>query len=135
MFAATVLNYMDRQAMALVGPKIKGEFHLTEVDYGWVLAAFYLTYALLQVPAGYLVDRGNVRGIYAGAVAWWSLAGMALIFAPSLGVLMTLRAVLGVGESFNWPCRLRARRPPSCPPKTEVWETGFSTPGPPSGPS
>ena len=75
MFASTVLNYMDRQTIALVGPQIKQEFHLSNADFGWVLAAFSLTYALFQVPAGYLVDRWNVRWAYAGAVAWWSLGG------------------------------------------------------------
>src|SRR4051812_8982586 len=64
MFASTVLNYMDRQAIALVAPQIKGEFKLQNVDFGWVLAAFSLTYALFQVPAGYLVDRWNVRWTY-----------------------------------------------------------------------
>lgn len=107
MFASTVLNYMDRQALALVGPQVKSEFSLTNFDFGWVMAAFALTYALFQVPAGYLVDRWNVRWVYAGAVAWWSLAGMASVLAPTLGVLMVFRALLGVGESFNWPCALR----------------------------
>ncbi len=107
MFASTVLNYMDRQAMALVGKDVKQEFHLRNVDYGWVLAAFALTYAVCQVPAGYLVDRVNVRIAYALAVAWWSLAGIASAFAPSLAGLMIFRALLGVGESFNWPCALR----------------------------
>lgn len=107
MFASTVLNYMDRQTVALVGPQIKSEFRLNSVDFGWVLLAFQLSYALFQVPAGYLVDRWNVRWAYAGAVAWWSLAGMLAAFAPSLSILMALRALLGVGESFNWPCALR----------------------------
>jgi ACS family hexuronate transporter-like MFS transporter len=108
MFASTVLNYMDRQTMALVAKPIKDEFHLSNLDFGWVLAAFSLTYAVCQVPAGYLADRWDVRRTYAGAVAWWSLAGMAAAFSPSLGMLMALRAVLGIGESFNWPCALRA---------------------------
>jgi ACS family hexuronate transporter-like MFS transporter len=107
MFASTVLNYMDRQAMTLVGPQIKGEFHIRNEDFGWILAAFSLSYALAQVPAGYLADRWNVRWVYAGAVAWWSLAGVASAFSPSLGLLMAFRALLGVGESFNWPCALR----------------------------
>jgi ACS family hexuronate transporter-like MFS transporter len=107
MFASTVLNYMDRQTIALVGPQIKSEFHLRNEDFGWVLAAFSLTYALFQVPAGYLVDRWNVRWAYAGAVTWWSLAAMAAAYSPTLGVLAALRALLGVGESFNWPCALR----------------------------
>lgn len=108
MFASTVLNYMDRQTMAQVGPLIKGEFGLKNEDFGWVMAAFSLTYAVFQVPAGYLVDRWDVRRTYAGAVAFWSLAGMSAAFSPSLGILLVLRAVLGVGESFNWPCALRA---------------------------
>jgi ACS family hexuronate transporter-like MFS transporter len=107
MFASTVLNYMDRQAIALVKPEVEREFALRNVDFGWVVAAFYLSYALCQVPAGYLVDRSNVRWTYAGAVAWWSLAGMAAAFSPTIGILMALRAVLGVGESFNWPCALK----------------------------
>jgi ACS family hexuronate transporter-like MFS transporter len=110
MFASTVLNYMDRQAIALVAPQIKGEFKLLNADFGWVMAAFALTYALFQVPAGYLVDRWNVRWTYAGAVAWWSAAGMATAFSPTLGIFMVLRGVLGVGESFNWPCALRVTR-------------------------
>lgn len=107
MFASTVLNYMDRQAMALVGPQVKAQFALSNVGFGWVLAAFQLTYAFFQWPAGYLVDRWNVRRAYAGAVLWWSLAGIATAFAPTLGILMTFRALLGMGESFNWPCALR----------------------------
>ena len=110
MFASTVLNYMDRQAIALVAPQIKGEFKLDNTAFGWVMAAFALTYAVIQVPAGYLVDRWNVRWAYAGAVAWWSTAGMATAFSPTLGVFMVLRGVLGVGESFNWPCALRVTR-------------------------
>ncbi|GAC1470985.1 MAG: hypothetical protein NVSMB9_16630 [Isosphaeraceae bacterium] len=107
MFASTVLNYMDRQAISLVGPQIKAEFGLKNVDFGWVLAMFQLSYALFQVPAGYFVDRWDVRRTYAVAVAWWSLAGMAAAFSPGLGMLLVLRALLGVGESFNWPCALR----------------------------
>lgn len=107
MFASTTLNYMDRQAIALVGPQIKSQFDLDNVGFGWVLAAFQLTYAFFQWPAGYLVDRWDVRRTYAAAVLWWSVAGMATAFAPALGILMLTRALLGAGESFNWPCALR----------------------------
>src|SRR5947209_20621773 len=65
MFAATALTYMDRQAVALLREPIKGEFGITsEADFGWVISAFYLTYALFQVPAGYLVDRQDLRRSY-----------------------------------------------------------------------
>lgn len=107
MFFSTVLNYMDRQAIALVNPQIRREFGISHEGFGWVLTAFYLSYALFQVPAGFVVDRFNIWRVYAGAVAFWSLAGMAIAFAPALGLLIVMRALLGVGESFNWPCALR----------------------------
>lgn len=99
---------MDRQTIALVRPNIETEFgKLSDETFGWVLAAFYLPYALFQVPAGFLADRGDIRRIYAWAVGGWSLAGVAAAFSPSLGVLIAFRVCLGVGESFNWPCGLR----------------------------
>jgi len=107
MFASTVLNYMDRQAVAVVGEKITGEFRIGFEEFGWVVAAFQISYAFCQVPAGYLADRWDVRWTYAGAVAWWSLAAIAVAVAPTLGLLMVARGVLGVGEAFNWPCALR----------------------------
>lgn len=108
MFAATALTYIDRQAVALLREPIKGEFGITsEADFGWVISAFYLPYALLQVPAGYLVDRWDLRRTYAMAVAWWSLAAAMTAIVPSLGLLFVCRALLGVGESFNWPVALR----------------------------
>jgi MFS transporter, ACS family, aldohexuronate transporter len=108
MFASTVLNYMDRQAITLVKREISQSFSIADAtEFGWILAAFSMTYALFQVPAGYLVDRWDLRWCYAAAVAWWSLAAIATAVVPSLGWLFACRALLGMGESFNWPCALR----------------------------
>jgi ACS family hexuronate transporter-like MFS transporter len=108
MFASTVLNYMDRQTISLLREPICEAFGISQnVDFGWVMSAFYLTYALFQVPAGYLVDRWDLRRSYAAAVAFWSLAAVATALAPGLGLLIVCRSLLGVGESFNWPCALR----------------------------
>ena len=107
MFASTVLNYMDRQAVSVVGEGIQKEFGLNYEQFGWVLSAFQLSYAFFQVPAGYLADRLNVRWVYAIAVVWWSLAAVAVSLSPSFGVLLIFRGVLGIGEAFNWPCALR----------------------------
>ena len=133
MFAATVLTYMDRQTVALLGEPIKAEFGIkVDADFGWVLSAFYVTYALFQVIAGYLVDRWDLRRTYALAVAWWSLAAAATAIAPSLGTLIACRALLGVGESFNWPVALRVTAR-VLPPAIGAWATGSSTRGPRSG--
>ena len=94
--------------MTLVAPQIQGEFQINNETFGWVLAAFTLTYALLQFPAGLLADRFDVRWLYLGAVVWWSAAGIASALASTLTVLIFCRALLGMGESFNWPCALKA---------------------------
>jgi ACS family hexuronate transporter-like MFS transporter len=107
MFACTVLNYMDRQAITLFGEQVKEQFALDNLGFGLILSSFQLSYAFFQWPSGFLVDRLNVRRVYSAAVFWWSLAGVATAFAPTLGILMACRALLGVGESFNWPCALR----------------------------
>lgn len=108
MFASTVLNYMDRQTIALVRPQIREQFAITsDEEFGWIMAVFIMVYALLQVPAGFLVDRWDLRFSYAAAVIWWSLAAMATALAPTLGLFVACRGLLGVGESFNWPCALR----------------------------
>ena len=108
MFGSTVLNYMDRQTITLVEGQVREAFAIPDfAGFGWVVAAFSMTYALFQVPAGFLVDRWDLRWSYAAAVAWWSLAAMATAIVPTLGWLFVCRALLGVGESFNWPCALR----------------------------
>ncbi len=107
LFASTVLNYMDRQAVSVVGERITGEFRVGYEELGWIIAAFQLPYALFQVPAGFIADVRDVRLTYAAAVIWWSIAAMAVAWSPTLGALMAFRAVLGIGESFNWPCALR----------------------------
>src|SRR5438270_10051062 len=107
LFASTALSYMDRQAVAVVGERLTAEFGVGFESLGWIIAAFGLPYALFQVPAGFLADRGDVRRTYAAAVVGWSIAAMAVAWSPTLGALMAFRAILGVGESFNWPCALR----------------------------
>ena len=132
MFASTVLNYMDRQTIALVGPQIKAEFGLDNVGFGWVLAAFQLTYAFFQLPAGYLVDRWNVRRAYAGAVAVVVAGG------DRGGVL----AEPGRPDGLPGPARAWASRSTGPAPagdgadpaarRTAAWATGSSTRARPS---
>lgn len=107
LFCATVLNYLDRQTVSLTAPLIKEEFQLNDEQYGEILSAFRWAYAALHVPAGYLVDRFSVRGFYAVAVLFWSLAGAAAFIVPNVRAFLATRVALGFGEAFNWPCALR----------------------------
>ena len=63
MFASTVLNYMDRQTITLVESQIRDSFSISDyAGFGWILSAFFMTYALFQVPAGYTLQQGGPGG-------------------------------------------------------------------------
>jgi ACS family hexuronate transporter-like MFS transporter len=107
MFLATMLNYMDRQALGNTSPFVMREFDLNEEGYGRVEKYFGYAYAVSQICAGFLVDRFSVRWLYAGAVFAWSLAGFFTGFVPDVGWLLGCRVMLGVCESVNWPAAVR----------------------------
>jgi MFS transporter, ACS family, hexuronate transporter len=107
LFLATVLTYLDRQTLSVCGPMICEEFSLSNEQYGNLVAAFRWTYAIVHVPAGFIVDRFSLRMTYAVAVAVWSAAGAAAAMVLGGRQLLLTRAVLGVGEAFNWPCATR----------------------------
>ena len=104
LFFATVVNYMDRQTLTSASFYIIEEFHLTNEQYGEVEAWFGLSYAIFIIVAGFLADRMSLRWLYAGALLLWSAAGFATGLAKDLITLKVCRCVLGIGESFNWPC-------------------------------
>lgn len=107
LFLATVLTYLDRQTISLCGPMICQEFELSNEDYGKLVAAFRWAYAMVHIPAGFIADRFSLRFTYALAVGLWSAAGAAAALISGGRQLLATRAVLGVGEAFNWPCATR----------------------------
>ena len=78
-------------------------FHLTPETKGLLLSSFFWSYALMQVPIGWSADRFNLRWLYAGAFAIWSLAQGLTGLAESLAVLIGFRILLGIGESIYLP--------------------------------
>jgi ACS family hexuronate transporter-like MFS transporter len=107
LFLATVLTYLDRQTLAICEKMVREEFHLNDEQYGQLLAAFRWAYALMQVPAGLMADRLPLRSTFGLAVGLWSLAGAAAAAVFRVPLFMVTRAVLGMGETFNWPCASR----------------------------
>jgi len=84
-------------------PVIAVDLHLGPAAKGVLLSAFFWSYALMQLPMGWAADRYNLRWFYAGAFALWSLACGFTGFAASLGVLLFMRVLLGIGESIYVP--------------------------------
>jgi ACS family hexuronate transporter-like MFS transporter len=101
---ATTLNYMDRQALSVAGPRIKAHFTLSETQFGLLEGAFNIAFAVGALAIGWMVDRGNIRLIYPAIVVLWSLAGFATGFAWSFAFLLVCRFALGLFEAGNVPC-------------------------------
>lgn len=100
---AGVLNYMDRSSVAIAAPHMIEELGLTRTDIGLLGAAFSWTYAIFQLPAGYLIDKIGARKMYIIAVGFWSLATSLMSVGRSLTQFVTFRVLLGIGESPNSP--------------------------------
>jgi len=103
LFSASVINYLDRATISFALPLISKELHLTPEIKGVLLSSFFWSYALMQIPIGWCADRLNLRWLYAGAFAVWSLAQGLTGLAGSLAVLVAFRILLGVGESIYLP--------------------------------
>lgn len=121
---ATMLNYMDRQALAVTLPTLKQEFQLTESRVGMVEGCFGYAFAAGSLLFGLLADRWGPRWLYPVALIGWSLAGIATSAAgqpeitgwfeipgdpPGTGTyrwLLLCRVVLGLFEAGHWPCAL-----------------------------
>jgi ACS family hexuronate transporter-like MFS transporter len=104
---ATVVNYMDRQALSVTARRIKSEMSLSNEDYGWLETGFGIAFALGQTLLGILADKVNVRWYYPLLLALWSLMGFATGFMYSFTGLLICRVFLGLFEGGNWPCGLK----------------------------
>ncbi|MFN0166722.1 MAG: MFS transporter [Bryobacteraceae bacterium] len=106
LFCAMLINYVDRGNLSIVAVPLMKEFGLSPTMMGTLLSAFFWTYACLQVPAGYLVDRFGLKWTYATAFVLWSLASAAVGMASSFQQILLLRMALGVGEAVAPPASL-----------------------------
>lgn len=102
-FAGTAVNYLDRANLSIALPYMSDDLHLSGTVSGLLLGAFSLTYALMQFPAGWLVDKLGPRRLYGYALIAWSVTTMLVGAATGLLVLVLLRMLLGVAESPAYP--------------------------------
>ena len=103
LFAASLINYLDRAALSFALPVISKDFQLTAQSKGLLLSSFFWSYALMQIPIGWAADRFNLRRLYAGAFIVWSVAQGFTGLARSFTALLAFRMLLGIGESIYLP--------------------------------
>lgn len=127
LFFASAINYIDRQVVGILKPTLQQQFGWSEVDYGYIVMAFQIAYAIGLVGAGRVIDRIGTRKGLGIAVLVWSVAAMAhaavLYYGPpvaaalgagglavsvSVAGFIAARFVLGLGEAANFPAGIKA---------------------------
>ncbi len=108
LFGATTVNYVDRQVLGLLAPTLTRELHWTETDYAAIVSWFSVAYGLGLLVMGRVMDRIGVRAGLAIAVLVWSLAAMGHALVRTVAGFGVARALLGLGESGNFPAAVKA---------------------------
>ena len=125
LFVATTINYMDRQVLSILKPFLNGQvtfiqplihgwptvertISVNEIQYGYIVWAFQVAYALGVIFAGRLVDRLGCRRGYPIVTAIWSLSAMSHALVRSVAGFGVARFFLGLGESGNFPAAIKA---------------------------
>ena len=102
-FVAMVIAYCDRVNLSVAAPTILKEYGWDTAQMGWAFTAFFIGYTGFMIPSGRLVDKVGPRRMFALSVLWWSVF-TALAPVPSgLGALVTIRILMGMGESGVMP--------------------------------
>jgi ACS family hexuronate transporter-like MFS transporter len=107
LFAATTINYLDRQVMGILAPSLQRELRWTDTEYGTIVSWFTLTYGIGMLGMGRLLDWLGARRGFSLAVVVWSLAAMGHALARSVAGFAAARGLLGLGESGNFPACIK----------------------------
>ncbi len=105
---SNVLNFLDRQLLAAVAPTLKQTFHLSNTQYGTLVGAFSLAYAVMTPFAGLFVDRVGLNAAVITAITMWSVASMSTGAVTGFGGLLASRTSLGLGEACALPILSKA---------------------------
>jgi len=100
---SVLINYIDRSNLSIAAELIKGELHISDLQLGTLLSAFFWTYGCMQIPAGWLVDRFDVKWVFAAGFFVWSAATASTGLMHGFAALIAIRIVLGIGESVAFP--------------------------------
>ena len=108
LFAATAVNYVDRQMIGVLKPTLTAEFGWHERDFATIIFWFQMAYATGYIGFGRIVDLIGARLGYIYAILVWTVGHMAHAVATGVASFAAARFVLGIGESGNFPAGLRA---------------------------
>src|SRR4051812_47176701 len=107
LFVATTINYVDRSNLSIVAPFLSKELGLDPVQMGYLFSAFAWSYAIANLPGGWIIDRFGSRAVYGVAQLGWSIATLALGLVNGFGALFGLRFAVGLAEAPAFPVNNR----------------------------
>jgi MFS family permease len=99
----SILTFFDRVCIAGSAPSIVAELHLSPVQMGAVFSAFFIAYALFEVPTGWLGDRLGPRKVITRIVLWWSFFTALTGFMSRFWTMVAVRFLFGMGEAGAYP--------------------------------
>lgn len=108
LFGATTINLMNRQVFGILAGDLQGLFHWDEVQYGYIVGAFQLSYAIGLAAAGRFIDRIGTRVGYAMMIGVWSLVTIAHVLIRTTIGFLTIRFLLGLSEAGNFPAAVKS---------------------------
>ncbi|MEU5956169.1 MFS transporter [Streptomyces sp. NPDC047525] len=107
-FGGLAVNYLDRSTLSVALPAMSKDLDIGPEIQGFVLSAFFITYAICQLPAGAALDKFGVKRVFAIGAIWWSLATVAMGLVRGVGTLIGARMLLGAGEAAGYPAPAKA---------------------------
>lgn len=99
----SIITYIDRVSISFAGPTMRKDLNLDSTQFGWVLAAFAWTYALFEIPGGWMGDKWGARRVLTRIVLWWSFFTAATGWATNFVYLIIVRGLFGMGEAGAFP--------------------------------
>lgn len=108
LFSAMLISYVHRGAFSVAAPFMGKDLHLSKAGIGIVLSSFFWVYTLMQVPAGWAVDRIGVKLAYSVGFLFWSVAATLTGLTRGVASLIGLRVAMGAGQAITFPATARA---------------------------
>ena len=108
LFAAGIVNFLDRGSLSVANGPIRAELHLSGARIGALLSLFSLAYGIAQLPVGPLLDRFRARALLGYGLLVWSAAQAATALVRTFAQFVPLRLVLGAGESPFFPAGVQS---------------------------
>jgi len=103
LFMLSIITYVDRVCISVAGPMMQKDLNMSPEQWGWVVAAFAIAYALFEIPSGAMGDTIGPRRTLARIVLWWSAFTSLTGLVSNFFVLLGTRFLFGAGEAGAYP--------------------------------